>query len=104
MTIAELVKELDTKLKEANAEQVRLHSELVPLANRLIEGDELKRAEEIAIRIQESYNEMHPALNFIGGYYKFACDFAKSHQGWVEKLQELNPHTGDTTQKGTIIH
>ncbi len=32
MTIAELFKELDTKLKEANAEQVRLHSELVPLA------------------------------------------------------------------------
>lgn len=102
MTIAELVKELDIKLKEANGEQVRLHTELVPLANKLIEGDELARAQEIVTRIQESYNEMHPALNFIGGYYKFACDFAKSHQGWVEKLQELNPHAGIQSEDKTI--
>lgn len=106
MTIPELIKELDSKLKAANEEHVALHKELYPLSNKLVEGEELKRAQEIVFAIQDSYQEMHPALMFIGNHYKFACDFMTSYTDWIKKLNEMNniQDTGEPAQKGIIIH
>lgn len=100
MTLPELVTQLSTKLKSAEEEHRALHAELLPYTNRLVEGDELKKAQSIVEKIQESYNEIWPVLNFIGGHYKFAVDFAGFYNDWVKKLNEIN-NVGESTQEVT---
>lgn len=85
------VQALDELLKSAHEKYYKTNEELKKYSGRLLKGDELKQAEEAAIRMEMIFRyEIEPIGNFISLRSAEILKMAHHHQEWRDANIKIN--------------
>jgi len=103
MTIQELVNQLDDQIKKSHEEYNELFRQLHQYSNRILDDEAFKKAQILLGDIQDKYEELHPAFNYIGRRYEFVCKVVNAHYDWCEKLKQTSQMTGTKEQAEDIL-
>jgi hypothetical protein len=89
-----LIQELDEVLRTAHQNYYRTNDELKKYAGKILKGDELKQAEELAINMEMIFRaDMEPIANFISVRSKDLLQISHKHQEWREANIKANENT-----------
>lgn len=99
MDIARLTMDLDTALVEKYNEYVNVQEKLNPFRGKILHGDDVHTVNAILQDIQNTFNEMHPALNMIGYRYQWACNLANAHTILLDQLVKNHNKEIDGTRQ-----
>lgn len=87
MNMQEIVNESGFLLEQIYDEYVKFHDELNAYRGRAIEESEVPELNRILNGIQDTFMEMHPALNHIVQRNEFAQNCIKDYTNFIDSLR-----------------
>jgi hypothetical protein len=87
MTITDLTVELDKRLVEKWDEYLKLNEELEPFRGKEI-GNNIETINSLVLNMQCIFNDLYPAIYFIGNRYQFGVNMTNSYTAFIEGLEK----------------
>ena len=87
MTITDLSVELDKRLVEKWNDYLALDAQLEPYRNQVI-GNNIETINKITLEMQTVFNDLYPAIYFIGHRYQFGVNITNTYTAFIENLEK----------------
>lgn len=92
MELKDLVDQLDAKITEVHEKYVGFHKEFDAFRGKEV-GDKVDEVNRILFDLQTVFQELYPALHFIGSRHQYAVNVCNSHDAFIESIKKAGGTT-----------
>jgi uncharacterized phage infection (PIP) family protein YhgE len=87
-TIEKLTNKLDKEINKMYSEYIDMHESLNKHRGKPVDDSNIDEVNALLKDIQEQFNELYPAYNFIANRYVYAVNCTNSYNDFIESLRK----------------